>query len=178
MAKLDEILKCEAERQTPESFNDIHLFQEGSFLRAYELSAWLCSRFIHAFSPTKRLHKASNKEFVFVGFPLTSLDKWTPECAVCTEVEDKHRVIRLNQLLDDASIERIGVEYLEWKGLIPLSVGRKEENSAGTSNMLSNPNNINDLLHVILEYPIEQKSLLDNVVFLSNVREQLRKLLR
>ena len=41
MAQLTEILTREKQRTTEESLRVIYLYQEGSFLRAYEWSAWL-----------------------------------------------------------------------------------------------------------------------------------------
>ena len=44
MAKLSEILSIEKERADDPALRVIHLYQEGSFLRAYDWSAWLCCR--------------------------------------------------------------------------------------------------------------------------------------
>ena len=54
MAKLAEILSKERERESRIHQCEIHLFQEGSFLRAYEWSAWLCCQFISQFKVTHR----------------------------------------------------------------------------------------------------------------------------
>lgn len=51
--QLKEILSIE-ENHTEDSRAVIHLFQEGSFYRAYEWSAWLCHRFINQFKVTHR----------------------------------------------------------------------------------------------------------------------------
>lgn len=45
MAKLSDILGAEQQRSGTEFKRVIHLYQEGTFLRAYEWSAWLCCRF-------------------------------------------------------------------------------------------------------------------------------------
>lgn len=47
-----EIITKEVER-TPEDRMVVHLFQEGSFYRAYEWSAWLAHRFIKDFKVTQ-----------------------------------------------------------------------------------------------------------------------------
>ena len=57
MAKLKEILDAESQRSTLEQCRVIHLFQEGTFYRAYEWSAWLCVRYIQDFKATKRKFK-------------------------------------------------------------------------------------------------------------------------
>ena len=53
MAQLIDILKIERER-TDDNRNIVNLFQEGSFYRAYEWSAWLCNRFIKDFKVTNK----------------------------------------------------------------------------------------------------------------------------
>jgi len=41
MAKIADVLATERNRQQPQEWNKIHLFQMGDFYRAYEWSAWL-----------------------------------------------------------------------------------------------------------------------------------------
>ena len=36
---------------------DVHLHKEGTFLRAYDWSAWLCCRYLHDFKVNKRVFK-------------------------------------------------------------------------------------------------------------------------
>lgn len=55
MAKLSEILIAERDRQNRDMWCHVHLYQEGTFLRAYEWSAWLCER---------EVVQVSEKEFV------------------------------------------------------------------------------------------------------------------
>ena len=45
MANLEEIIKPEKSRSDSRTFSQIPLFKEGAFLRAYEQSAWLMSRY-------------------------------------------------------------------------------------------------------------------------------------
>lgn len=44
MSKLSEIAEIEHLRNEPNERIQLHLFQEGSFYRAYEWSAWLCCK--------------------------------------------------------------------------------------------------------------------------------------
>jgi len=44
MSQLSEILETERRRDTAEQQRIVYLFQEGTFYRAYEWSAWLCVR--------------------------------------------------------------------------------------------------------------------------------------
>lgn len=54
MAGIKDILEIEQSRETAEDWRRIHLFQEGSFYRAYEVSAWLCHKHISQFRVTHR----------------------------------------------------------------------------------------------------------------------------
>jgi hypothetical protein len=57
MAAIKEILEIERSRETAAGWWKIHLFQEGSFYRAYEESAWLCYKHISQFRVTHRYVK-------------------------------------------------------------------------------------------------------------------------
>ena len=70
----------EQERQQVQTghFREVHLHKEGSFLRAYEWSAWLCCHYLHDFKVTKRQFKGFDEAVNFIGFPETSLVKTNP----------------------------------------------------------------------------------------------------
>lgn len=78
MAKIKDVLEIESHRESIEQCRVINLFQEGTFYRAYEWSAWLCVRYVQEFKTTKRLFKNEDTSLVFVGFPITSLQKFIP----------------------------------------------------------------------------------------------------
>ncbi|MCD8235575.1 MAG: hypothetical protein LUD00_02740 [Prevotellaceae bacterium] len=46
MSEIKDILDIEQERSEPKDWQVINLFQEDSFYRAYEVSAWLCHTYI------------------------------------------------------------------------------------------------------------------------------------
>lgn len=46
MAKIKDVLEVESHRESIEQCRVINLFQEDTFYRAYEWSAWLCVRYI------------------------------------------------------------------------------------------------------------------------------------
>lgn len=73
--QLKEILAIESNR-TEDSKCVIHLFQEGSFYRAYEWSAWLAHRFIKNFKVTHKKMKDVENPVAYIGFPVT-YDKGT-----------------------------------------------------------------------------------------------------
>ena len=63
--QLKEILSIE-ENRTEDSRGVIHLFQEGTFYRAYEWSAWLCHRYVHQFKVTHKLFRNIEFSVLFV----------------------------------------------------------------------------------------------------------------
>ena len=88
MSQLKEILEKEKERGSLEQCAVIHLFREGTFYRAYEWSAWLCLRYFTELKVTHRMLKGG-EDIIFVGFPLTSIDRYTPEGATVLPSGDK-----------------------------------------------------------------------------------------
>ena len=72
MAAIKEILEFEADRTDREMQRAIHLFQEGSFYRAYEWSAWLMCRCLHEFKVTHRRMKGIEQSVTLIGFPVTA----------------------------------------------------------------------------------------------------------
>lgn len=47
--------------------DEVHLLKEGTFLRAYVWSAWLCCRYLHDFKVTKRMFKDAGQAVAFIG---------------------------------------------------------------------------------------------------------------
>ncbi|MBQ0048439.1 MAG: hypothetical protein KBT33_13210 [Prevotellaceae bacterium] len=74
MSQIKQILQTENDR-SDDNRNVIHLYQEGTFYRAYNWSAWLCHRYINQFKVTHRHFNSIEKSVLFVGFPVTSIGK-------------------------------------------------------------------------------------------------------
>lgn len=71
MPKIEEILHYEAEKQS----NEVVLFLEGKFWKAYEKSAYVLTM-LYGFKPAKRYVKLAKQEIISVGFPQESLQKY------------------------------------------------------------------------------------------------------
>lgn len=71
MSAIKEVSEAESARLSSHVRNELHLYREGTFLRAYQWSAWLCVRYIQDFKATKRKFKNEDASVVFVGFPVT-----------------------------------------------------------------------------------------------------------
>ena len=174
MAKLKEILDAESQRGTMDQCRVIRLFQEGTFYRAYEWSAWLCVRYIQDFKATKRRFKSEDSAVVFIGFPLTSLSKYSPEGAEVTESEDKSVELLLPVGLfgDAADVAALTTDFANWKQGVPLAESSKRDAPAGIDGS-QRPGRLTDVMHRILVYPIEQKSPLESMQFLADVKRSI-----
>ena len=87
MPQLKDILEKENQRDSLEQCTVIHLFKEGTFYRAYEWSAWLSVRYFTELKVTHRLLKGG-EDILFVGFPLTSLERYTPANSIVKHYDD------------------------------------------------------------------------------------------
>ena len=174
MAKLREIMDAESQRASLEQCRVIRLFQEGTFLRAYECSAWLCVRYIQDFKATKRKFKGEEAPVVFVGFPVTSLPKYTPEGADVTESEDKsvELVLPAGVFGDAADVAVLTADFANWKQSVALAeLSKKDAPMSGDGSQ--RPGRLTDVMHRILVYPIEQKSPLESMQFLADIKRSI-----
>lgn len=87
MAEIKTILDCEACRTDPATWRRLHLHKEGLFYRAYNWSAWLMSNHLQrSIKINKKVLKATGQEFVYVGFPVSSLERFTPQGATMLQI--------------------------------------------------------------------------------------------
>ena len=176
MAKLKDILETELSRNDSVECRKIHLFPEGTFLRAYEWSAWLCVMYISDFKPTKRKFKSEDAPAVFVGFPQNSLERHTPEGAEVTVMEDKSIELLLPETLfrDTTDAQLLKTDFENWKQSVPLTVSsRKDLEVGGRVDSSSHPGRLTDIMHRILAWPIEQKSPMESMLFLADIKRSI-----
>jgi len=93
MSVIKELIEQERQLVQTGQLRDVHLHREGSFLRAYDWSAWLCCRYLHDFKVNKRAFKGIDEPVAYIGFPETSLGKWVPEGAEQRAEGEKHLVM-------------------------------------------------------------------------------------
>ena len=60
-----------------ESTPVINLYSEGLFYKAYDRSAWLCCNHFQKFKVSCRFVKSVGGHVLSIGFPQSSLEKWT-----------------------------------------------------------------------------------------------------
>lgn len=65
---------CAIEDTNP---GQVYLYPEGSFYKAYQKSAWLLCTRVHPFKVSARPLKGLEGPLLSVGFPMSSLDKFS-----------------------------------------------------------------------------------------------------
>lgn len=179
MAHLKDILEIEQQRTTDTESRQIHLFQEGTFYRAYERSAWLVITYVSPLKPTRRNVKGQEESIVFCGFPVTSLSKYTLEgCAVTTQ-EDKSVVFSLPETLYPriVSAETEQERFNNWKQSVPLSESKKDAHKESIIDAARAPMRLTEIMQQILAFPIEQKTPVETMLFLSEIKQNLSHIL-
>lgn len=179
MAKLQDILTVEQDRPDPQSQRVVHLFQEGTFLRAYEWSAWLCCRYLNEFKATRRQLKNSDQTFVFIGFPETSLEKYNVNGIEIQTVQDKMVDLILPVTL--ASQDLTEQDFENWKQSVPLAESKKKEPvgslAQGGTVHFAQPITLTTVLHAILEFPLERKTPFDCMTFVADLKQQITRMI-
>lgn len=175
MPQLKDILEKEKERTSPDQCRMLHLFREGTFYRAYEWSAWLLVRCYPDLKVTHRLLKGG-EDIVFVGFPLTSLERYTPREAAVVPVDDKCVDIVLPS--DDADCESMQTGFANWKQAQPLTEASKKKDDERQQVERRNASpRLTDIMLDIMAYPIEQHSPMECMAFLSDMKQRISQIL-
>lgn len=165
MAQIKEILQ--AEQKNDGSF--IRLYAEGIFYKAYERSAWMACRVLHPFMVKKRAVRKVGQEVVSVGFPKTSFQKWAGE----RQVEDAGDESVLIHLSEDERVPFDEKEFEAWKSEVTLSVNE----SVAEQPMTVQPALTNvevDICQSIRRFPIENKSPMECMLFVSELKSRLQ----
>ena len=155
----------------------IHLFQEGSFYRAYEWSAWLMCRYLHGFKVTHRRMKGVEQSVALIGFPVTSLSKWVTDDIERHDVSDKHITFTLagEVFADLGGMDNALDVFDSWKAEQPIvekAARRQPETYSTQPSALS----LSMIAQRILSFPVEAKSPLECSQFLSDIKQQIAKL--
>lgn len=184
MAGIKDILEIEKQRESKEDWYKMNMFKEGTFLRCYEASAWLCHRFISEYKVTHRHMKGIDQSIAFVGFPVTNLEKITPDGAKLVNVSDKYLTMLLPPPYDEKSVEEFKNDYETWKSLQPLTPGKTEtESSSPTakrsheSTKIIGTKSLFDIARMLVAFPVETHSPIECMNFLIEVKGELAKII-
>lgn len=160
------------------------MFKEGSFLRCYEVSAWLCHHFISEYKVTHRHIKGIDQSIAFVGFPLSNLEKYTTNGATIEHISDKHLVMQFPTDADK-TIEEMQNEFATWKSLQPLTPGKSETEigSLAAKKSFENPHKVGgtkslfEIARMLVSFPVESHSPIECMNFLTDVKSELAKII-
>lgn len=141
MSVTKELIEQERQQVQIGQLRDVHLHKEGTFLRAYDWSAWLCCRYLHDFKVNKRVFKGIDEPVAYIGFPETSLGKWLPEGVDQRAEDDKHLVVSLPEMMVSDQPEVLQSAYAEWKEDIPLTEAQPGLRKRGHTT-LSSPDDV------------------------------------
>ena len=181
--KISTILDIERNREEISELNVIHLFRCGMFYRAYNWSAWLLNTFLQGDKPLSTLHrkfKSTNEDFIFVGFPVNSFEKFIPSNAEIMYIGENQLDINIS-LPNDISYEDIFSEYEAWKGNIIVNdtiiQPKRNKGKKNKEDISDSPSSITTILTQILSYPLEAKTPIENIEFISKLKTQLSSLI-
>lgn len=151
-----------------ENTDCIYLYREGVFYKAYERSAYLFVKHIKPFMVKKRLVKSVKREVVSIGFPTNSLYSYFPKEQV-REFENG-ATVELDKKIDLAEFEqwRENIRLIEDT---PQNPCRQMQKAFVAEEPI--PAAEKNIVMQIKMFPIEAKTPLDCMMFLSNIKKQL-----
>jgi len=151
----------------------VHWRMEGNFYHAYEWSAWLAYNYIFQFKAQRT--KSKENDYVYVGFPPESLEKFTPTTAVVTKSDDGALVdMVLPQEVFEPSVtaEELFKKFQEWKqGIAPQSGNRKSVVGKELKENDVKPMRMSDIMHQIMQFNVARKSPIECMTFISDIQK-------
>ena len=185
MARIKDIVEQERNRSDMMSARRIHLYAEGTFCHAYEWSAWLWQRFIKEFKVTHTLFKDIEEPVAMIGCPVTNLENSVPSDVELQRTDEKvyDLVLPESMLPADYSIELMQKEFDAWKQVLPEakpSNSRKRQQTSVCQDVIPSvppPLCLTDIMRSILSYDINRHTPFESVQFLSDIKQQLIRLI-
>lgn len=177
-----EIIELENSRKSPDMYGRIHLLREGNFYRAHDWSAWMAmTNPINDLWPSMSIIARKLKDGyidVFIGFPLTSLEKYIPNDGSVTFVPIGNNQIDVVIMPTDdvlaADFDTIRKAVDEWKAAQPISENKssRRENREASE---AQPRIIrfSDVIHTVISFPLESKSPMEAYEFLRQLRRDV-----
>lgn len=135
--------------------NEVLLFEEGVFFKAYERSAWLYSNCVKPFMLKKRFVKAVEQEIVYLGFPISASAKLPKYNGM-----KKVRVLNVEPRKDIP-------DFAKWKDAVPAC-----ETNLPKETVRNEP--FCPLLKSIRNFPVESKTPVECMVFLAEIKKELQ----
>ena len=180
----------EKERKDISDWKKIYLYREGTFLRAFNASAWLLATFVYNDDFRKQLggkqplqvqHLMSktNGDYIFAGFPVASIDKYV---TMCDKRDENSDVVVLTMCDIIAPLFQTAEEYEEAYAKYLASLPPAKEKKDKPKQQLPFISEVNrehvmtregvfEILRSVVAYPLEEKTPLETV-------EEFRRLKR
>ena len=159
MASIENSLKHEAEVEP----GKIRLITSGEFVRAYNHSAWLFYCCISKYKVIRKFSKQRQENIYFLGFPIGKLLELI-NGRICEKTDFGYDIT--------LKPEEIPAEdgYETWKKEVPVEAASRADASALP---LSRKELESAVCKKIREFPLETKTPVEAVVFLSEMRKLL-----
>ena len=172
----------EKERKDINDWKKIYLYREGTFLRAFNASAWLLATFVYNDEFRKQvggkqplqvqhLMSKTNGDYIFAGFPVASIDKYV---TMCDKRDENSDVVVLTMCDIIAPLFQTAEEYEEayakYLASLPPAKEMKDKpkqqqsfNSEDDGANVMASGGLFEILRSIVAYPLEEKTPLETV---------------
>ena len=172
----------EKERKDISDWKTIYLYREGTFLRAFNASAWLLATFVYNDEFRKQvggkqplqvqhLMSKTNGDYIFAGFPVASIDKYVTMC----DKRDENCDVVVLTMCDIISplFQTVGEyeeAYAKYLASLPPAKEKKDKpkqqqsfNSEDDGANVMASGGLFEILRSIVAYPLEEKTPLETV---------------
>ena len=172
----------EKERKDISDWKTMYLYREGTFLRAFNASAWLLATFVYNDEFRKQiggkqplqvqhLMSKTNGDYIFAGFPVASIDKYV---TMCDKRDENSDVVVLTMCDIIAPLFQTAEEYEEayakYLASLPPAKEKKDKpkqqqsfNSEDDGANIMASGGLFEILRSIVAYPLEEKTPLETV---------------
>ena len=172
----------EKERKDISDWKTIYLYREGTFLRAFNASAWLLATYVYNDEFRKQvggkqplqvqhLMSKTNGDYIFAGFPVASMDKYV---TMCDKRDENSDVVILTMCDIIAPLFQTAEEYEEayakYLASLPPAKDKKDKpkqqqsfNSEDDGANIMASGGLFEILRSIVAYPLEEKTPLETV---------------
>lgn len=172
----------EKERKDISDWKTIYLYREGTFLRAFNASAWLLATYVYNDEFRKQvggkqplqvqhLMSKTNGDYIFAGFPVASIDKYV---TMCDKRDENSDVVVLTMCDIIAPLFQTAEEYEEayakYLASLPPAKEKKDKpkqqqsfNSEDDGANIMASGGLFEILRSIVAYPLEEKTPLETV---------------
>ena len=179
---LTDKLAREKERKDISDWKKIYLYREGTFLRAFNASAWLLATYVYNDEFRKQvggkqplqvqhLMSKTNGDYIFAGFPVASIDKYVTMCDKRDENSDVVVLTMCDIIMPlFQTAEEYEEAYAKYLASLPPAKDKKDKpkqqqsfNSEDDGANVMASGGLFEILRSIVAYPLEEKTPLETV---------------